>query len=485
MSLLWLTLLLHALGTWTATGTSKASDVQQVLIPAQKLSSLSSSHFTHFSHPAFPRHGVRVKQTSFCDGTVKAYTGYIDVESRHLFFYFFESRNDPDNDNVIFWTNGGPGGSSSVGLFMELGPCKILDNNGTQFNPFSWNSNTNIFFVDQPIGVGFSYADYGQAVDTTTAAAKDIAAFTAIFFEHFSQYRSRPFHMAGESYGGHYIPVFAAEVYDQNKKLVEEGMTPINLKSIMIGNGVTDVYPWFTAYYDMACTNASLPPILDIQTCTRMKQIIPRCQNRLKEVCINQFDKINCQAAARFCESGLREPIMNSGINPYDISRPCDGEVSDALCYPVTRHIAKYLNRPEVRSLLGIDASFGNFSLVSMDVNAAFAQSMDEFHPSQHYVSALLERGVKALIYVGTFDSLCNYIENERWTRRLDWTGHEEFATKPLREWFVDPGGKAGVTRNARGLTYLTIDGAGHMVPYDKPKIALEMLNRWLEGKEF
>ncbi|KAF4618822.1 hypothetical protein D9613_010084 [Agrocybe pediades] len=265
MSLLWLTLLLHALGTWTATGTSKASDVQQVLIPAQKLSSLSSSYFTHFSHPAFPRHGVRVKQTSFCDGTVKAYTGYIDVESRHLFFYFFESRNDPDNDDVIFWTNGGPGGSSSVGLFMELGPCKISDNNGTQFNPFSWNSNANIFFVDQPIGVGFSYADYGQAVDTTMAAAKDIAAFTAIFFEHFSQYRGRPFHMAGESYGGHYIPVFAAEVYDQNKKLVEEGMTPINLKSIMIGNGVTDVYPWFTAYYDMACTNASLPPILDIQ----------------------------------------------------------------------------------------------------------------------------------------------------------------------------------------------------------------------------
>jgi Serine carboxypeptidase len=36
-----------------------------------------------------------------------AYTGYIDIEARHLFFYFFESRNDPDKDDVIFWTNGG------------------------------------------------------------------------------------------------------------------------------------------------------------------------------------------------------------------------------------------------------------------------------------------------------------------------------------------------------------------------------------------
>ena len=51
----------------------------------------------------------------------RAYTGYIDIEARHLFFYFFESRRDPDTDDVIFWTNGGPGGSSSLGLFMELG----------------------------------------------------------------------------------------------------------------------------------------------------------------------------------------------------------------------------------------------------------------------------------------------------------------------------------------------------------------------------
>ena len=70
----------------------------------------------------------------------RAYTGYIDCQAKHLFFYFFESRNDPSKDDVIFWTNGGepsysivsfrgvhrspilgPGCSSSLGLFMELG----------------------------------------------------------------------------------------------------------------------------------------------------------------------------------------------------------------------------------------------------------------------------------------------------------------------------------------------------------------------------
>ena len=55
-----------------------------------------------------------------------AYTGYIDVQARHLFFYFFESRNDPSTDDVLLWTNGGPGGSSAMGLFMELGETLTL-----------------------------------------------------------------------------------------------------------------------------------------------------------------------------------------------------------------------------------------------------------------------------------------------------------------------------------------------------------------------
>ncbi|KAG6826720.1 hypothetical protein H0H92_014712, partial [Tricholoma furcatifolium] len=197
--------------------------------PLESLSVLSKDEYTFMGHPAFPNHGVRIKKTEFCDGGVNSYTGYIDIEARHLFFYFFESRNDPDTDDVIFWTNGGPGCSSSLAVFMELGPCRISDSNGTQYFNEAWNSNANVFFVDQPVGVGYSYANYGESVGTSEDAASDIATFVAIFFENFSKFKGRGFHMAGESYGGRYIPLFASAVYDQNAWLVEAGMTPVNL----------------------------------------------------------------------------------------------------------------------------------------------------------------------------------------------------------------------------------------------------------------
>ena len=48
---------------------------------------------------------------------------------------------------------------------MNLGPCRVTNpaDNPTFFEE-SWNSNANIFFVDQPIGVGFSYAEHSQSV---------------------------------------------------------------------------------------------------------------------------------------------------------------------------------------------------------------------------------------------------------------------------------------------------------------------------------
>ncbi|KAF8627688.1 hypothetical protein AX15_004297 [Amanita polypyramis BW_CC] len=457
--------------------------------PLEDLSALSSASYTHLTHPFFPRHSVRIKKSNFCDGAVNSYTGYIDVEARHLFFYFFESRRDSEKDDVIFWTNGGPGCSSSLGLFMELGPCRVTGKDGDdalEYHKESWNEYANVFFVDQPIGVGFSYAEYGESVSTTEEAAKDIASFVGIFFEHFHKFKGRAFHMAGESYGGRYVPLFASAVYDQNARLTQAGLTPVNLTSIMIGNGLTDFTTMIPSYYDMACTPASVPPVLDISTCVRMKQVIPRCNKWLREACVDVFDNINCGAAISTCSSELSNPFFITGLNPYDISRQCDGPIEDTLCYPVTSKIAAYLDRPSVRAQLGVDSSLSslNFTSCSNTVNSAFNSALDEYHQTQFYVAALLDRGVRALIYVGSYDWICNWVGNDRWTVNLDWSGKREFVGKELREWEVN-GKKAGLVRSSGPFAFVTIEGAGHMVPYNKPVEALEMVKRWLSGSKF
>jgi len=66
-------------------------------------------------------------------------------------------------------------------------------------------------------------------------ATKDIVIFVALFFKHFTKFKGRHFHMAGESYGGRYLPVFASYLYDQNRELAKLGLMPINLVSVMIG----------------------------------------------------------------------------------------------------------------------------------------------------------------------------------------------------------------------------------------------------------
>jgi len=88
-------------------------------------------------------------------------------QDKHIFFWAFESQNDPETDPVILWMNGyvlvllgmvilldlklssGPGCSSiGSGMLMELGPCRIKNSTATIENPWAWNKNATIVFVE-------------------------------------------------------------------------------------------------------------------------------------------------------------------------------------------------------------------------------------------------------------------------------------------------------------------------------------------------
>lgn len=144
------------------------------------------------THPSHPEYRLRItsdahraKHPSICDPDVKQVSGFLDIsETKHLFFWFFESRSKPAEDPLVLWLNGGPGCSSTTGLLFELGPCQIAKNKDGQVNvthnPYSWTDTANVIFLDQPVGVGYSYSDNEQ-VNNSPAAAEDVYAFLTLF----------------------------------------------------------------------------------------------------------------------------------------------------------------------------------------------------------------------------------------------------------------------------------------------------------------
>jgi len=103
--------------------------------------------------------GVKIsyKETELCETTpgVKSYAGYVHLPAGALedlgvrnqtyeintFFWFFESRKDPETAPLSLWMNGGPGSSSMLGLLREHGPCFVhSDSNSTYLNQWAWNN---------------------------------------------------------------------------------------------------------------------------------------------------------------------------------------------------------------------------------------------------------------------------------------------------------------------------------------------------------
>ncbi|CAG8609726.1 3073_t:CDS:2, partial [Dentiscutata heterogama] len=237
------------------------------------------------THNAYAEYQIKLKEPRLCDPTVQQYSGYLEVNNtKHLFFWFFESRNKPHKDPIVLWLNGGPGCSSLNGLYYELGPCSINPGgNSTTFNPYSWINNSSIIFLDQPTYTGYSYGDNASDdVSNTLVAALDVYAFLQIFFQEFPKYTDLDFHIAGESYSGHYIPAIASDINNYNNDYyTKKNLIHINLESILIGNGFVNPLVQYKYYPDMVC-DSTYGPVLDNSTCNQMRIDYNQCFNLIK-----------------------------------------------------------------------------------------------------------------------------------------------------------------------------------------------------------
>ncbi|KAI8634611.1 putative carboxypeptidase Y like protein A [Xylariaceae sp. FL1651] len=418
---------------------------------------------------AYDLRAKKVDPSSLGVDKVKQYSGYLDdnENDKHLFYWFFESRNDPKNDPIVLWLNGGPGCSSMMGLFMELGPSSVNKDGSLTYNEYSWNSNASVIFLDQPVNVGYSYSS--GSVSNTLAASKDIYALLTLFFEQFPEYSEQPFYIAGESYAGHYIPVFASEILSHKNR-------NINLQSIAIGNGLTDPHTQYTQYPPMACGEGGYKAVLEPSECQSMANALPRCQSLLQS-CYNSESAWNCVPATIYCNNAMIGPYQRAGFNVYDIREKCKDPAN--LCYTQTAWISEYLNQPNVMKAVG--AEVHDYESCNTDVNRNFVFQGDWGKPFHRLVPDLLKQ-IPVLVYAGDADYICNWLGNKAWTEALEWPGKKAYNDVELEDLSLE-NEAYGQVKSSGNFTFMRIYQAGHMVPFDQPAASLDFFNRWIGGE--
>ncbi|WVZ20870.1 hypothetical protein V8G54_008192 [Vigna mungo] len=397
------------------------------------------------------------------------HAGYYSLPSSkaaRMFYFFFESRNSK-NDPVVIWLTGGPGCGSELALFYENGPFQIANNLSLLWNDYGWDQASNILFVDQPTGTGFSYtSDDSDIRHDETGVSNDLYNFLQEFFKAHPEFVKNDFYITGESYAGHYIPALASRVNQGNKG--NQGIH-INLKGFAIGNGLTNPTIQYPAYPDFALDNG----IITKAEHDDISKSIPVCEQAAK-TCQTQGGT-SCDNALNICYKIFSNILSIAGdINYYDIRKKCEG----ALCYDFS-NLETLLNLQKVKSALSVP---GNLKFVSCSSTVYDAMIQDWMKNLEVGIPALLEDGIKVLVYAGEKDLICNWLGNSRWVHAMQWSGQKAFGTSPTVKFVVD-GVDAGSLNSYGPLSFLKVYEAGHMVPMDQPKAALEMLKRWMGGK--
>lgn len=469
---------IHAFGSPPTRGDNEFAQryLQDLNFPEQKSRSRGPFQVTKatmdYEHVSeiHPNYKIRVKDPSKLGlDDVKQYTGYLDVldEDKHFFFWFFESRNDPQNDPVILWLNGGPGCSSTTGEFFELGPSLFTVNGSLKYNENSWNTNATVIFLDQPVNVGYSYSS--ERVGSSRAAAEDVYSFLSLLFEAMPEYNSgQEFHLAGESYGGHYLPAIG-------RAILEHPERNFNLSSIVLGNPITDPKYQVEASVSMMCGEGGYPAIYEPENCTDLYRKVPRCE-MLYQQCQDSQNWLMCLGAQLYCGT-IKEPFFKTKRNYYDISQVCTEEEP---CYPEMDHIDRFLNEERVKNIVGAEVSF--FEGCSSSVSSDFSFTADRARNFAPDLSFILDSGVPVLQVSGKLDYACNILGSRRFLPKLQWTGAYEFNKDYLSPWILDDE-VVGWSKSALNLLcYLEIEGAGHMIPHDKPEVMHTVITRWLQG---
>ena len=478
--------------------------------------------------------GVQIRykkpgEQGVCETTpgVESYSGYIDLAPNvHVFFWFFESRQNPAEDPLTLWLNGGPGSDSLIGLFQELGPCRITPELESVINPYSWNNVSNMLFLSQPVGTGFSYQHIANGslgyftgtflnssqakptgtypildpVDVGTIDTTDLAAIAAWhiiqgFLSGLPKLdaninKKKEFNLWTESYGGHYGPAFFNYFYEQNAAIQNGSMKgyPTNFNTLGIGNGIIDEYVQAPMYPEFAMNNT-----YGIKAYNDTVYNYAKFATYMYDGCLAQID--SCKAAATAAEGWYIKEAHGHVITPYAIANPsmdslcqeaadmCRDNVESPYYYYSGRgvydirhtyndptpptYFVNYLNQAYVQNAIGVSV---NYTDANNDIYWQFQHTGDFIYPNfLADLENILASGVRVSLYYGDADYICNWFGGEAISLALKYSNKKEFAAAGYQA-MVAGGVEYGEVREYGNFSFTRIYEAGHEVPYYQRK---------------
>ena len=464
----------------------------------------------------------------------KMYAGRLPTDNGEdrkgmMMFWMFVPNLPTVDDALIVWLNGGPGCSSfNAGVLFEHSPvtiplhpagyCCSTKNDPLVYNNYSWALAAPIMYVEQPVNVGFS--EGGPEPENEDEVAGDFYAFLVNFFEVFASYKSKRLFMTGESYAGYFVPAISHKIYMENIMPSTVNSLPINLAGMAAGNGWMDASVQGPATIDYAYWHG----MIDQNTRENLHAEWEHCMSsKSDEPEPDPFHKFNIPDDCAMMEAVLMAagsgafPENPDGIGPntYDVTtwdnypavgHPEDGnntferflnnpKVKDALhapqeiywrgCIPgAGRRLKKALTGQRRRRRQRRNVSSDDEAIVESDPSQTGLLAQDR-PVSVPYVAELLDANIRVLIYNGDRDLSTNAPGSEQLLNDMDWKGADGWRKAPRGLWVAPRKQVAGYTKEHLALQFVVVYNSGHLVPYNQPAHALDLIVRFLKNQSF
>ncbi|CAN8291077.1 unnamed protein product [Cochlearia groenlandica] len=433
------------------------------------------------------------------------YSGYVTVDDnkqRALFYYFAEAETEPNSKPLVLWLNGGsdsviksyflkriiyfnlrgenvgPGCSSlGVGAFSENGPFRPKGSVLVK-NLHSWNQVANMLYLETPVGVGFSYSTQSSSYEGVNdkITAKDNLVFLQRWFLKFPHYLNRSLFITGESYAGHYVPQLAELMIKYNKK-----HHLFNLRGIAIGNPVLEFSTDFNSRAEYFWSHGLISDStykMFTSYCNYSRYVSEYYRGSMSSMCSKVMSQVSTETS-RFVDKYdvTLDVCIPSVLSQSKIVSP--NQVGESVDVCVEDETVNYLNRRDVQEAL--HARLIGVREWTVCSNVLDYQLLDVEIPTINIVGSLVKAGVPVLVYSGDQDSVIPLTGSRTLVSRL--AKQLGLSTSvPYRVWFAGQqvGGWTQVYGNI--LSFATVRGAAHEVPFSQPERSLVLFKAFLDG---